>query len=338
MRPELFDIPFLDVSVKSYGTMMVLGFLAATLLMRRMSRHAGQHPEWIINAALYSLFAGIVGAKVFYVAHHYDPSQPLGRLIFSGSGFEFLGGVVAAIVFLLIYFRVKKLPGRLYFDILAVGLMVGLGFGRIGCFMNGCCYGKPADVPLAVQFPYASLPYYSQIYPDEQRWRHEPRLDLPSAYFGWLDQEGNWIEASPENKHYAGLKPKAMLTPEQKTAVTEGPYRALPVHPTQIYASLNAFILAGAFYGLWRIIGLKRPGMVLGLVMIAYGVTRFGLEAMRDDNPFEYAWWMLYQGGTISQNLSIYLILTGAILLGVISKMKPCASADPHPGKVAKKR
>ena len=338
MYPELFTIG--NLTIHSYGLMIALGVLISAAALYREAPREDINPDHILEAVIASVFFGLIGARLLYVFLNwsYFRANP-GEILFAQfAGLSFFGGLFLGVFILYIWSSWRKIGFLKLADLMAPYLLLGYAFARVGCFLNGCCYGKPADVPWAVQFPYASLPYYSQIYPDEQRSRHEPRLDLPSAYFGWLDQEGNWIEASPENKHYAGLKPKAMLTPEQKTAVTEGPYRALPVHPTQIYASLNAFILAGAFYGLWRIIGLKRPGMVLGLVMIAYGVTRFGLEAMRDDNPFEYAWWMLYQGGTISQNLSIYLILTGAILLGVISKMKPCASADPHPGKAAKKR
>lgn len=325
MRPELFNIPFVNITVKSYGTLMVIGFLLATLVMRRMMKKAGQDPEWITNAALYALLAGVASSKLFYVIHHYDPSRSLWKLIFSGAGFEFLGGVLGAIGFLLVYLRVKKLPWRLYFDVLAVGLMMGLGFGRIGCFLNGCCHGGPANVPWAVRFPYGSLPYYNLVYPNEARLRDKPWLELPSDYFGWKDRQGNWIPATEQDKYNAGLKPKELLTPEQKKAVTEGPYRCLPVHPTQLYSSLNAFLLAAIFYTLWCRIGLKKPGMILGFILIAYGITRFGLEMLRDDNPFEYAWWMLYKGGTISQNISIYLVLIGAVLVGIVSKMKPPA-------------
>jgi phosphatidylglycerol:prolipoprotein diacylglycerol transferase len=323
MHPEIFEVPFLHVTVKSYGTMMVIGFLLSVLLMRRMMKRVGQNPEWITNAALYALISGLVGSKLFYVFHHADQFRDNWRSVFSGSGFEFLGGVLAAIGFLLIYCRVKKLPFRIYFDVLAVGLMVGLGFGRVGCFWNGCCYGKPSEVPWAIRFPYESLPYYSQAYPNDARLREKPRMVLPTEYFGWLDRQGGWIQASEQEKYNASLKPEELLTPEQKIAVTQGPYRCLPVHPTQLYSTLNAFLLTAVFYGLWRRIGLRKPGMILSLMLIAYGMTRFGLEALRDDNPFESAWWMLYRGGTISQNICIYLIFCGAILLAVVSRMQP---------------
>ncbi|NLW82961.1 MAG: prolipoprotein diacylglyceryl transferase [Phycisphaerae bacterium] len=332
MHPELFTIPFLDVSVKSYGTLMVIGFLLAVLLMRRMMKKADQNPELITNAALYALLTGIVASKLFYIIQHYDPAVSIFSMIFSGAGFVLLGGVIGAVGFLLIYLYVQKLPMRIYFDVLAVGLMLGLAFGRLGCLMNGCCYGRPADVPWAIRFPYASLPYYGQAYPDMARSREKPLLDLPTDYFGWKDRQGGWIPASDANKFEAALKPKELLTDAQKQAVTQGPYRCLPVHPTQIYSSLNAFLLSAIFYFLWCQIGLKKPGMILGLTLIAYGIARFGLESLRDDNPFEYAWWMLYKGGTISQNISLYLILLGAILLAVTAKIKP-----PIPKKGSRK-
>ena len=144
MHPELFEIPFLHISVKSYGTMMVIGFLAAVWLMRRLMRKSGQNPDFVTNVAMYALIAGIVGARIFYVVHHHD--QFVGRpgeifAVWRG-GLEFLGGFLCALVFLWIYLSKQKLPKRLYLDILAIGLMVGLGFGRIGCFLNGCCFGK----------------------------------------------------------------------------------------------------------------------------------------------------------------------------------------------------
>jgi hypothetical protein len=89
MHPELFEVPFLHVTVKSSGTLMVVGFLLAVGLMRRMMRKAGQNPECITNAALYALIAGIVGSKLFYVVHHFDPAVGVFSLFFSGSGFEF---------------------------------------------------------------------------------------------------------------------------------------------------------------------------------------------------------------------------------------------------------
>ncbi len=321
MHPELFEVPFLHISVKSYGTMLVIGFLLAALLMRRMMNKAGQNPEWVTNAALYALIAGVVSSRVFYVLHHSAQFEDNFFRVFAvwEGGLEFLGGVLGAVGFLFIYLRVKKLPYRLYFDVLAVGLMLGAGFGRIGCLFNGCCYGRPADVPWAIRFPYNSLAYQSQAYPDPARHRDAPRLELPAEYFGWQDQQGGWITATEGNKYAAPLRPLEALTAPQKQAVTQGEYRCLPVHPTQIYSSVNLFLMTAVLYGLWRWIGQKKPGMIVSLTLMLYAAIRFFEETLRDDNPFEYAWWMLYRGGTISQNIAIYLFIVGAALLGVVS-------------------
>jgi len=304
MYPELFEIPFLHISVKTYGTLMVIGFLVAVWLMRRMMRRINQNPDYISNVAMYSLLCGVAGARVFYIIHHHV--KPAEWLAIWQGGLELLGGVIAGIAFLLFYLYRQKLPKRVYLDVLAVGLLVGLGFGRIGCLMYGCCYGKCSTVPWAIQFPYGSPAFYSQTHPDPARDREKPLLNLPDGYFrdGYLKEFDD-------------------LTDEQKQAVQDGPYQTLPVHPTQIYSSLNAFILAGILYALWRWTGRKKPGIVMCLMLMFYGIARFFLETLRDDNPFETAWWAVYKGGTISQNISIYMFLTGAILLAILAIRKP---------------
>jgi prolipoprotein diacylglyceryltransferase len=75
---------------------------------------------------------------------------------------------------------------------------------------------------------------------------------------------------------------------------------------------------------------LARPGSTFALMFILYGVARFLIERVRDDNPFEYAWWAVCKGGTVSQNLSIYLVVLGVVLMVVFQKMGPDAIAVKH--------
>lgn len=308
MHPELFEIPFLNISVKSYGTLMVIGFLVAVWLMRRIMKGLGQDPDRISNVAMYALLFGIIGARIFYVIHHHDQftGRPMEAFAVWKGGLELLGGVIAAIGFVWFYLWKFKLPKRLYLDILAIGLMVGVGFGRLGCLMNGCCYGKCSDVSWAVRFPYGSPAFESQVYPDPARGRTEPLLDLPDDYF--------------RSGYYKDFDD---LTEEQKNAVKRGgPYCTHPVHPTQIYSSICAFILAGILYAIWRMIGKRKPGVVLSCMFIFYGPVRFWLETLRDDNPFEKAWWAIYKGGTVSQNIGIYMFIAGMILLTIFTVRK----------------
>src|SRR4030042_54505 len=174
MHPELFRIPFTEMTVKSYGVLMALGFIAAIYVIRGLSRGMGENAEHITTAALYSLIAGVVGSRIFYVVHYFQQfrGKGIGEMfaVWKG-GLELLGGVLLAILVIFIYLRAQKLPIRRYLDILAVGLMLALAFGRIGCFLNGCCFGRPTDFPISVRFPYGSLSYQSQIRPDEARNR-----------------------------------------------------------------------------------------------------------------------------------------------------------------------
>jgi phosphatidylglycerol:prolipoprotein diacylglycerol transferase len=327
MYPELFKIPYIDLLVPTYGLMMVIGFLSALLLIRRLSRDFTDNLDFITNACLYSLIAGIIGARLFYVIHYFDQFRGRPASVFAiwHGGLEFLGGVILAAVVLLFYLRWHKLSIRRYFDVLAIGLMVGLAFGRIGCFLKGDCFGKPADVLWAVRFPYGSDVYKSQIIPNPQRNRHEPQLELPDEFFGYYDSNG---------KSYYGLKRYEDLTQEQKDMVDKGPYRCLPVHPTQLYSSANALLCALLLY-LFRRRSQNAeksknpgklfaiPGCTFALMFVLYGIARFFLEFLRDDNPFEYGWWAIYKGGTVSQNLGIYLAILGAVLMVVFQKIKP---------------
>jgi phosphatidylglycerol:prolipoprotein diacylglycerol transferase len=321
MHPKLFEIPFIHWPVPSYGLMMVIAFLVAVSLIRYLSRNITPDPQYITNASLYSLIAGVVGARLFYVIHHFDDFQ--GRLlsvfaIWNG-GLELLGGVLLAIAVIGFYCRYHKLPVRRYLDILAIGLMLALAFGRIGCFLNGCCFGKPTNLPWAVRFPYRSDAYYSQIYPVPERNRPQPQLKLPDEFFGYYYENG---------KSFYDLKPYKDLTPEQKYMVDKGPYRCLPVHPTQLYSSVKGAVLALILYLFWRRSQktgnsknhkklFSKPGCTFGLMFIIYGISRFFMEFIRDDNPFEF------DGLTISQNVGIAMIVFGVLLMVIFEKMKP---------------
>jgi len=336
VHPELFEIPVIHVTVKSYGLMMVVGFLFAVVLMRRLSRRSGENPDHITNVALYGLISGVIGARIFYVVHHYRQFAGDFMSVFAvwQGGLEFLGGVLMAVVVVFVYLLANKLPLRLYFDILAIGLMLGLAFGRIGCLLNGCCFGKPADVPWAVQFPYGSPPYLTQVKPDLSRGRSRPYFELPAEYFGYLGEDGkSWFSVDEGSKYRAYLKPKELLTETQKQQVRTI-YRTMPIHPTQVYASINALAICAILYTFWRKFGARFPGCTLGLMFMLYGPTRFVLEGIRDDNPFELAWWAVYKGGTVSQNLGIYMFVVGVIIFAAALRAGR-AKRPPHPARTS---
>jgi len=322
MLPELFEIPGTNLTVKSYGVMLVIGFLAAVWLIRRLSKKITPDPQLVTNAALYALIAGVLGARLFYVFHYFEQFryEPMKIFAIWQGGLELLGGVLLAILVLLLYMRYHKLPIRKYLDILAIGLMLALAIGRIGCFLNGCCYGKPTGINFGVTYPYGSLAYLSQVYPDPQRGRAEPYINLPPEYFGYVNSEGAFHQAPG-----GALKPYELLDANQRFEVTLGKYRALPIHPTQLYTSAAALIMCLILFFFWRRYQpsedelsltktFTRDGCTFSLMFILYGIMRFLMEYIRDDNPFEYQWWTIYKGGTISQNICIYLVALGLVL------------------------
>jgi phosphatidylglycerol:prolipoprotein diacylglycerol transferase len=320
MHPELFEVPIVHLMIRSYGVMMVIGFLAAVTIIRYLSRHFTSNPQHITNAALYALIAGVVGARAFFVIHYFNEfrDNPLGVFEIWNGGLELLGGVLLAIAVIWLYIRHYRLPMRHYLDALAIGLVAALVFGRIGCFLNGCCYGKPTDLPWGVRFPYGSFSYLSQIKADPERNRSLPYIDLPDSYFGYRDAQGQDVP---------GLKPLSELTPEQRTLVTQGKYRGLPVHPTQLYSSAGAVLLGlvlllllrrsqrGEESGVYPF--LSRPGTTFSLMFILYGIGRFLIEFIRDDNPFEIA------SLTVSQLLSLGLIALGLALMAYFARAEP---------------
>ena len=313
--------------------MMVIAFLLAVFLIRRLSRSITPDLQLITNAALYALIVGVVGARLFYMVHYFGHFKGNLLSVFAiwQGGLEFYGGVILAIAVIFFYlcyhkFYVRRYEVhiRSYFDILAVGLMLALVLGRIGCFLNGCCHGKPTELPWAVRFPYDSFAYISQVNADDEKTK-EPdwQLNLPREYFSYVD--GNGIRYP---------KPYEDLTDEQKTEVTKGKYRCLPIYPTQLYSSANAAVLCLILYLFWRrfqnAAGSKcpgglfaRPGCTFSLMLILYGISRFFIEFLRDDNPLEYGWWAIYKGGTVSQNLGIYMTILGVVLMVIFQRMKP---------------
>ena len=156
MHPILLRIPLWGgnhFDIATYGVMMMLGVLAGVFLASRIAKREGVSPVVMLDLAFWAVISGIVGAKLWHIIQHWNPggdNSDLFRNFRSGLVFYggFLGGAVGSIIFL----RIKRLPIMKILDILAPALIIGLAFGRVGCFFNGCCYGRQSDSCLAVSF------------------------------------------------------------------------------------------------------------------------------------------------------------------------------------------
>lgn len=346
MQPELFCIPFINISIKSYGAMMVLGFLSGLWMSRWRCRKVGGNPDFITNLSIYILFAGVFGARFMHVFHNWESYQGnLGDIlaIWSG-GLEFLGGVVLAVIVAVIIFRWKKLSALHYMDILAPGLMLGLAFGRVGCLLNGCCFGAPCDVAWGARFPAVnhmtqrapgceketlsqySYAYDYQLTPDLDRYPDQPPLvQLPNDYYrGYLVDKGlHWVPTKDQiptgQVVIPAPKPMGELTASQIEALKQGHFPMHKIHPAQIYSIIKALGICLILNIAWR--WRKKEGQIFSLMLILYGIARFLVELLRVE-PLEF------DGLSISQNMGLILVVTGFVLWAWINRQ---AAQGKHP-------
>ncbi|HHT9119416.1 MAG TPA: prolipoprotein diacylglyceryl transferase [Candidatus Hypogeohydataceae bacterium YC41] len=160
MRRTLLEIPIpftdLHLPIYSYGFMLMLGFMMGLFVVRRKAYAEGLNMDKISDLCLMVLISSIFGARLLFVLHHYRDylSRPLEIFMLFKGGLSFYGGFFTAIAVGALACRRWNLPPLKLLDMMAVGLAIGLAFGRIGCFLNGCCYGKPvAGLAWAVAFP-----------------------------------------------------------------------------------------------------------------------------------------------------------------------------------------
>jgi phosphatidylglycerol---prolipoprotein diacylglyceryl transferase len=162
MHPVLFRI--WKLPVHSYGLMLALAFLVGIWLAAYRAKRNKLDPDAIIDVGFYIIVAAIVGARLYYVILHFEhfrnnllsiinpfqgDSVGLGGLVMYGG---LIGGILAGIL----YFKIKKYPFLPYADAAAPSIGIGIFLTRIGCFLNGCCYGGPHEGFLSVSFPLIS--------------------------------------------------------------------------------------------------------------------------------------------------------------------------------------
>lgn len=271
MMPIFFKIPLTipfyghtELPIYGFGIMLVLAFIFAPWLAWWRARREGFDGDVILDMGFWIFVAGLIGARAEYCREYWgkDIHNLFEALQYWRGGIVYYGGIVGGVIGFFTYRWFNPFPVRPYLDAIAPSIALGTFFGRLGCFLNGCCYGDQCRLPWAVSFPRESPAW----------WHHL----------------------------HAGL-------------ISKGATESLPIHPTQLYSALDGLvllILLSAYYPLRR-----RDGEVMGLLMIAYPITRFLIEYIRNDEVAFFA------GLTISQTISVLLLLSGLVYWAWLSTL-----------------
>jgi phosphatidylglycerol:prolipoprotein diacylglycerol transferase len=357
------------VPLRGYGIMLLTGSVVGIAMTVHLARKAGIEIDEILSLAVLVFIAGVVGARLFYVVEYWDSrirEPDLGGTIknvlaFTEGGLVIYGAFIGAMLGFAIGVTRRKLPALAMADLVAPSMMAGLALGRIGCLLNGCCYGGESTAPWAITFPSESAPKTpSAPYGDQGgagRF-HGFRLGVgegepPALVVEQVDAD------SPASR--AGLRAGAvvtainghvvadleaarrriwatLVTPRSLALTTSDgvttipaitpPPRSRPVHPTQIYSAIDAGLLAWVLWSFYPY--RRRDGQVMALMLMLHPVSRFLLEIIRvDESP---VWGT---GLSISQNLSVVLFAIGVGLWLWVRKKPPGNLAFPLPAAPA---
>lgn len=323
------------LAIRGYGVMLLAGVVAAVALALVRARRYGLKDEVILAIAPWAVVGGIIGARTFYVIEYRDQffSADLmltlrrilnfteGGLVVYGS---FIGGFAAAAGYILY----KRLPLLRLGDVIIPTMFIGLALGRIGCLMNGCCYGGPCpDNSWALRFPNSSPVFQDQLASGQlvgielTSDRAEVKSVAPNSLAA-----ARGIEPGDRVTQFGPVRSLELATADRPLedapygllAVIEGqehywsaaelPRVADPVKPTQILGSLGGLFLCIALCVASRFI--DRDGLIMFGGFAGYAVMRFGMEILRNDEPGQFG-----TNLTISQWVSIVVLVVSLAAL-----------------------
>ncbi|HUP77920.1 MAG TPA: prolipoprotein diacylglyceryl transferase family protein [Pirellula sp.] len=337
--------------VRGYGVMLMLGVVSAMAIALHQCEKAGLTRDAFFSLATWTVIAGLLGARVFYVVQKWSElGNTVGEKLWKSlqvteGGLVVYGSVIGGLIAMAIWTRKNRFSFFSVADCVTPAFFIGLAFGRIGCLLNGCCYGGLCEGSLpSITFPAGSPAYVDQIESgslfgfetDSKPSVEEPQIIRKVRPNSWassnnirIGQKLISIDASANrlspNDPLAAPEFESVIRVDNhhfQLAARDVPTRSLPVHPSQIYAAVSGLILC-AWTFIFAAIA-KRTGVVVGVGLIAYGILRIIEEIIRVD-----------EAGQFGTSFSIaQWISTGGILLGIClvidaKRQSPSLPADP---------
>jgi phosphatidylglycerol:prolipoprotein diacylglycerol transferase len=350
MQQVLFTIPYLNIPVFGYGFMLFCAFVGCTWLAARMARREGIPPQPVQDLSVWFFVFGLFGARLTYIARYWENFTSFWQYfaVWDG-GLIFYGSIPGAALgyWLAYHFQLRKHDVSTWkmLDVIAPCVALGLCLGRIGCLLNGCCYGNVAcgSCP-EISFPLSSPPRYEMVRRGHQTpggFLTSPAREVRAVEPGSAAAASGLTPGDIIEQVYVKGQPiqepldltdaftrkwplgERWLELDVHTAdgVSKhiGPFAPLTIglHPTQIYESISMALLL--FFLLSYYPYKKRDGSLMVLFMFGYGVHRFLNEMLRTDTE------VVAFGLTFSQNISVG-VLIGAIVLALFLPRR-----DPPP-------
>jgi len=349
MKQVLFYIPGTEIPIYGYGMMLFLAFVFCLWLAKRLGRREGIEPKSIEDMAIWIFIFGILGARITYCVQFGCDFLGFfriwdGGLVFYGSAIGGLVGYILAYIFVL---RKHHISSWKMADVIAPCAALGLCLGRVGCLLNGCCYGNVAcaDCP-AISFPLSSPPRVAMVERGYQTAAGftleagqtvgavEPHSPAEKAglkagdrivRINGVEVDSNLaVNAALGRDWQRGKNDLAMTVRRPGGGPIDLPaftHDTIGLHPTQVYESISTGLL---FFVLLFFFPLRRhDGAVMVLFMLGYAVHRFLNEMLRTDtDPVAF-------GLTLSQNVSV-VVLLAAVLLGLWVRYRPTRPSTPQ--------
>ena len=165
MHPVLFKID--NFAVYSYGVVIAFSIFLTSFLILHHGRKEGLSEETLLNIIFLIIVSGLFGARLLHILVHFSYyfRHPLEVIAIRHGGMAVQGGVIFGLTAGILFLRRTNLPTLKVLDLLALYFPLGQAIGRLGCFLNGCCYGKETNFFLSVRFPFDNVSRHpTQIY------------------------------------------------------------------------------------------------------------------------------------------------------------------------------
>lgn len=151
LKNELFTIG--PITLYGYGLMIAIGIVVAYITAEYRAKRLNLKYELVISLTMWCLVGGLLGAKfLYYITEIKEIIHNPKLLLEISDGFVVYGGIVGGILAGFLYCKKEKINFLKYFDLVMPSLALAQGFGRIGCFLAGCCYGVETECPIGVVF------------------------------------------------------------------------------------------------------------------------------------------------------------------------------------------